>query len=131
MFTGICDGIFIVATRLPVRSQRTYVERALSSRHDIAVGPAPGIVRQLLDIAPAPVTLRLGERGRRADQRLQPVRRGGIGQEIGRAHAELQSLMRISYAVFCLKKKKNNISNDTLQSIAHINVRNMTTVKHT
>src|SRR3546814_3199166 len=26
--------------------------------------------------------------------------------EIGRAHAELQSLMRISYAVFCLKKKK-------------------------
>src|SRR3546814_5711116 len=28
--------------------------------------------------------------------------------EIGRAHAELQSLMRISYAVFCLKKKKNN-----------------------
>src|SRR3546814_1253747 len=25
--------------------------------------------------------------------------------QIGRAHAELQSLMRISYAVFCLKKK--------------------------
>src|SRR3546814_5599952 len=29
-------------------------------------------------------------------------------REIGRAHAELQSLMRISYAVFCLKKKKIN-----------------------
>src|SRR3546814_2189801 len=28
------------------------------------------------------------------------------GGKIGRAHAELQSLMRISYAVFCLKKKK-------------------------
>src|SRR3546814_2634837 len=28
--------------------------------------------------------------------------------QIGRAHVELQSLMRISYAVFCLKKKKNN-----------------------
>src|SRR3546814_10532772 len=28
--------------------------------------------------------------------------------EIGRAHAELQSLMRISYAVFCLKKKKRD-----------------------
>src|SRR3546814_8083163 len=26
--------------------------------------------------------------------------------EIGRAHVELQSLMRISYAVFCLKKTK-------------------------
>src|SRR3546814_2140158 len=29
------------------------------------------------------------------------------GVEIGRAHVELQSLMRISYAVFCLKKKNN------------------------
>src|SRR3546814_3814641 len=28
--------------------------------------------------------------------------------EIGRAHAELQSLMRISYAVFCLKKKQKH-----------------------
>src|SRR3546814_3855683 len=28
-------------------------------------------------------------------------------QQIGRAHSELQSLMRTSYAVFCLKKKKN------------------------
>src|SRR3546814_9779809 len=27
--------------------------------------------------------------------------------EIGRAHVELQSLLRISYAVFSLKKKKN------------------------
>src|SRR3546814_5043089 len=27
--------------------------------------------------------------------------------------SELQSLMRISYAVFCLKKKKKNISNNT------------------
>src|SRR3546814_9872786 len=31
-------------------------------------------------------------------------------REIGRAHVELQSLMRISYAVFCLKKKKNTIT---------------------
>src|SRR3546814_5770565 len=29
----------------------------------------------------------------------------GAHQQIGRAHSELQSLMRISYAVFCLKKK--------------------------
>src|SRR3546814_9430349 len=38
--------------------------------------------------------------------------------QIGRAHVELQSLMRISYAVFCLKKKKqthkhNNNTNKT------------------
>src|SRR3546814_3434996 len=31
----------------------------------------------------------------------------GVDQKIGRAHVELQSLMRISYAVFCLKKKNN------------------------
>src|SRR3546814_10204305 len=31
--------------------------------------------------------------------------------QIGRAHSELQSLMRISYAVFCLKKKTNNRNN--------------------
>src|SRR3546814_1061727 len=32
----------------------------------------------------------------------------GTTTEIGRAHVELQSLMRISYAVFCLKKKTQN-----------------------
>src|SRR3546814_5403610 len=37
---------------------------------------------------------------------VDPVAGPGI-QQIGRAHVELQSLMRISYAVFCLKKKKN------------------------
>src|SRR3546814_7456309 len=30
-----------------------------------------------------------------------------VPPEIGRAHVELQSLMRISYAVFCLKKKQH------------------------
>src|SRR3546814_4235717 len=29
-------------------------------------------------------------------------------RKIGRAHVELQSLMRNSYAVFCLKKKKRS-----------------------
>src|SRR3546814_2327343 len=32
-------------------------------------------------------------------------------QQIGRAPSELQSLMRISYAVFCLTKKNNNNAN--------------------
>src|SRR3546814_8870789 len=34
-------------------------------------------------------------------------------EEIGRAHVELQSLMRISYAVFCLKNKNTNKLNQT------------------
>src|SRR3546814_5580157 len=38
--------------------------------------------------------------------------------EIGRAHVELQSLMRISYAVFCLKKKNTK----TIITSKHINI---------
>src|SRR3546814_4923164 len=34
--------------------------------------------------------------------------------------SELQSLMRISYAVFCLKKKKKKTSKLTYQNIKHI-----------
>src|SRR3546814_7364178 len=37
----------------------------------------------------------------------------GRATEIGRATSELQSLMRISYAVFCLKKKKNTHTKNT------------------
>src|SRR3546814_9081003 len=37
---------------------------------------------------------------------LQPAEVAKVVIEIGRAQSELQSLMRISYAVFCLKKKK-------------------------
>src|SRR3546814_2491266 len=34
--------------------------------------------------------------------------------------SELQSLMRISYAVFCLKKKNNNLTNTLLRSPNHL-----------
>src|SRR3546814_1117469 len=37
------------------------------------------------------------------------LRDAKLYEKIGRAHAELQSLMRISYAVFCLKKKKTKL----------------------
>src|SRR3546814_5918354 len=36
-------------------------------------------------------------------------------EEIGRAHSELQSLMRNSYAVFCLKKKKQNYKKQQIE----------------
>src|SRR3546814_8758414 len=59
---------------------------------------------------PAPHCARLRGHG----DGLRPAGRGGQGQ-VHRSEehtSELQSLMRISYAVFCLKKKKtyNNIS---------------------
>src|SRR3546814_4716683 len=34
--------------------------------------------------------------------------------------SELQSLMRISYAVFCLKKKNKNLKMDLIQQITYI-----------
>src|SRR3546814_3059757 len=54
-----------------------------------------------------------------ADQRLCIVDRGAVGKkgcwqlhDRSEEHtSELQSLMRISYAVFCLKKKKTNTTN--------------------
>src|SRR3546814_5053528 len=39
--------------------------------------------------------------------------RDAVHIQIGRATSELQSLMRISYAVFCLKKKKKTYIIDT------------------
>src|SRR3546814_5694284 len=50
-------------------------------------------------------------KGRRVLLRAARLPRAGQRQgdalQIGRAHVELQSLLRISYAVFCLKKKTN------------------------
>src|SRR3546814_9682968 len=51
--------------------------------------------------------------------------------EIGRAHAELQSLMSISYAVFSLKKKKphTDTSNSTKTCTTSTNYQNKTRTK--
>src|SRR3546814_10194677 len=45
-------------------------------------------------------------RARQADQARQDPRRSAVGNRSEEHTSELQSLMRISYAVFCLKKKK-------------------------
>src|SRR3546814_6345701 len=49
--------------------------------------------------------LRSGEA--RAWRQADPVRQVGVGRSEEHT-SELQSLMRISYAVFCLKQKKHN-----------------------
>src|SRR3546814_992115 len=55
-----------------------------------------------------------GERRQHSDRNLYRARRrrgarwaAPVAGEIGRHTSELQSLMRISYAVFCLKKKQD------------------------
>src|SRR3546814_3296679 len=62
--------------------------------------------------------------------RNQPVDIGRIGQVAWQDHgiaadrseehtSELQSLMRISYAVFCLKKKQKNVNDTQTNHIQH------------
>src|SRR3546814_5278173 len=69
----------------------------------------PGRLGDHLDAQP----LRLGELGARAwpgDNQIGFGRNRSrdLGTRSEEHTSELQSLMRISYAVFCLKKKKNN-----------------------
>src|SRR3546814_10236325 len=45
--------------------------------------------------------------------------------------SELQSLMRISYAVFCLKKKNVNLTTDVTSQISHTHMSSEWTDRHT
>src|SRR3546814_4391139 len=90
--------------RRPPRSTRTdtlfpYTTLFRSARPGSPVGGAvrPGQHRDVASAGPRPGAARAGQRV------PQP------GRHRSEEHtSELQSLMRISYAVFCLKKKKNN-----------------------
>src|SRR3546814_9591969 len=54
---------------------------------------------------------------------LFPPSGGGISEQRSEEHtSELQSLMRISYAVFCLKKKKNHKIPIELDTKNHLNI---------
>src|SRR3546814_4881550 len=81
--------------------------------------------------ATAPPPMPAPSTGLRRGQNPPPplAHRAGTPAARGRAHApsprrseehtsELQSLMRISYAVFCLKKKKNNTQKSPIQTIS-------------
>src|SRR3546814_5180802 len=67
--------------------------------------PVTALCLQIVEIDRALARCDTAERD---DPRIMPFPEQGqqMRGEIGRAHVELQSLMRISYAVFCLKKKK-------------------------
>src|SRR3546814_2001761 len=60
----------------------------------------------------APVPARRYARSPVIGGRVVPPR----NPQIGRAPSELQSLMRNSYAVFCLKKKKQTINREQIAS---------------
>src|SRR3546814_3691803 len=94
-----------------------------STRCD-AAWPNPGYIRPILQSRSGDTPLRRkgdggGEERRRADalrrrlradRRIRRIAAPGDGRSEGHT-SELQSLMRISYAVFCLKKKTRRYTN--------------------
>src|SRR3546814_4918799 len=86
--------------------------RALADRHRQRL-PLTGPGAQRFDefAQPLVVLVRLAELLDHAEEHPQPraLQLHGLAPRSEEHTSELQSLMRISYAVFCLKKKINNI----------------------
>src|SRR3546814_10223773 len=118
------NAVFFLMIRRPPRSTRTYTlfpytTLFRSSDHDPSVaqgrrrvaGRNRGILMDPLDKLPGPPPLpELKRAGRTPSEAAQQFEAVFVGQ-LTRSEehtSELQSLMRISYAVFCLKKKQHN-----------------------
>src|SRR3546814_2101083 len=99
---SILFGIFFLMIRRPPRSTRTDTLFPTRRSSDLACGR-----RTLRDRFPGEIGAILHHRHHR-----RPIFIGQMAAKVGHdprseEHtSELQSLMRISYAVFCLKKKK-------------------------
>src|SRR3546814_4376536 len=72
-------------------------------------------LHDLVDRLPAPAALVGGPRGT-LPERLATIARDACALRSEEHTSELQSLMRISYAVFCLKKNITRQLSDTKQS---------------
>src|SRR3546814_1107237 len=80
------------------------------------VSPRGGnVTRRARDDGPADAEFRAADRSG-VDERVAGLRHGPA-QRSEEHTSELQSLMRISYAVFCLKKKKTDKHNNTITNI--------------
>src|SRR3546814_9538332 len=91
--------------RRPPRSTRTdtlfpYTTLFRSDPGEFARGRVADLLQQRILVAPRLLPVQRVHAVGRLDQQRDHL------LQIGRAQSELQSLMRISYAVFCLKKKK-------------------------
>src|SRR3546814_5905644 len=128
MFCVSYSYIFFLMIRRPPRSTRTdtlfpYTTLFLSSHQD-AVRPGGDKLESLAGYAGIGTTVALD------GDHLDTLGLCGFGHDIEPAFrseehtSELQSLMRISYAVFCLKKKKT-------QKLIYTNTQNSTINKYT
>src|SRR3546814_8763351 len=84
------------------------LQRIPARRTPRQLGAREGLRRPRAAVENGPVGLREPVRARRQAQRTLAHLPAGRSEE---HTSELQSLMRISYAVFCLKKKKSNTPN--------------------
>src|SRR3546814_10098810 len=101
-----------------VRRQRRAPEREQDSEHQADGNAETQIFRDGIGEHPPDDTDRSAltddevEQPQHLLQKQQHRRQHQGRQQIGRATSELQSLMRISYAVFCLKKKQKTTNYD-------------------
>src|SRR3546814_2667793 len=105
---------FFLLIRLPPRSTRTdtlfpYTTLFRSSGTGVAAAQSRAVVQRLRRVRRADHRGNVHLFGRRAQRRR-------AGRDVPRSEehtSELQSLMRISYDVFCLKKKTTNTTTTT------------------
>src|SRR3546814_8258468 len=109
----MCSFIFFLMIRRPPRSTRTDTLFPYTTLFRSDCESSSRKCRRLPNIM-SRMTIRL-QRSPRDEQRRHAMRR-----QIGRHTSELQSLMRISYAVFCLKKKITIYTQDLNKTTKHI-----------
>src|SRR3546814_7547463 len=113
----VCIFFFFLMIRRPPRSTRTDTlfpyTTLFRSERAVATGKQAGKVwrSRLARLAAA---ARLASRRRIRRRAALAIARFGRSEE---HTSELQSLMRISYAVFCLKKKKKKYKNQSYNNI--------------
>src|SRR3546814_4371062 len=86
---------------------KNIIQRRIDIQHWATVGAAfiPGLDMTNILVNPRIAPVRIGKK---VEAILLPIQPGKLGKGLNRSEeitSELQSLMRISYAVFCLKKK--------------------------
>src|SRR3546814_20008809 len=100
----IIDCFFVLRIRRPPISTRTVTLFPYTTRFRSRVEASLKDLREHISVVWHELFSDVPVSSRELDAVLHIVK-------IGRAHVELQSLMRISYAVFCLKKKNRLYKN--------------------
>src|SRR3546814_3395414 len=110
--SDVCSSDLADGPDLALRIHRQHAVRVAelhrlddAGKLEVAVlGPAPAVVGE-----GAAQARRAEQRSRKGDRAAQDEKATPRQHRSEEHTSELQSLMRISYAVFCLKKKKKNI----------------------